>query len=99
MRATNWKRSGLLASFLQQRGSVGLLWVFPALAQVEMKHHPDLRSVTITLFLTALILYGSLYPFRFHPAYLPNGLFAAFWATARQRPDRGDIISNILLQL
>ncbi|HLH39030.1 MAG TPA: VanZ family protein [Bryobacteraceae bacterium] len=64
-----------------------------------MRSSCDWRSAAAATFLAALILYGSLYPFRFHPVYFPHGLLRAFLATAYGRVDRGDVISNILLYL
>ena len=42
-----------------------------------------------------LIVYGSLYPFNFHPA--PPGAWRAFLATWDVLTNRGDVLSNVLL--
>ena len=74
--------------------------VIPASAPQPMTSSPsfDSRSAAITVFLLALILYGSFYPFAFYSAHV-SGLLLAFWATAHQPFDRGDFVSNILLYL
>jgi VanZ family protein len=57
------------------------------------------RSAGLTAGIAGLILYGSLFPFRFHSLAIPGGPFSALLATARILTDRGDVISNILLYL
>jgi VanZ family protein len=60
----------------------------------------DLRWAAITAGLAVIIIWGSLYPFAFHE----RGSFGAalrylLITSWRFKPDRGDIISNILLYL
>jgi VanZ family protein len=49
--------------------------------------------------IVAIIIYGSLYPFAFHPGPAPQAAFDALLYTWRQPTSRGDIISNILLYM
>src|SRR5271155_3932479 len=56
------------------------------------------RMTAITAGIVALIVYGSLFPFRFHGHALPEGPFRALLSTSF-RSDRGDVISNVLLYL
>lgn len=58
----------------------------------------DRRSAAITLGILALIIYGSLYPFDFHPAAFAPAL-SRFWMVVRAHLNRGDVLSNILLYL
>ena len=57
------------------------------------------KFAVITAVVIAIIVYGSLYPFQFHPDYLRTG---AFWAVTHRwhlYPGRADLISNILLYI
>jgi VanZ family protein len=49
--------------------------------------------------LTAIIVYGSLYPFDFYPVHYPHGPIRSILATWPNRPSLGDLIANILLYL
>ncbi len=57
------------------------------------------RLWVITVLLIACIVYGSLYPFEFHPP--PNGIgpVATLLASWPTRPGRSDLLANILLYL
>lgn len=48
---------------------------------------------------TIFIVYGSLYPFVFHPAAVPGDPFGALLGTWRDWDHRGDLLSNILLYM
>jgi len=57
------------------------------------------KYAAIAAGIIALIVYGSLYPFRFHARPGPVGPVGYLLATCRHSMDRGDLISNILLYL
>lgn len=64
---------------------------------------PRARSTSfiplLLIAVVALILYGSLYPFRFKPDVIDGGLLQAFRELSWARAGRGDRISNVLLYL
>ena len=49
------------------------------------------------LIVTALILYGSLFPFQYYQRYYPGGAVSFLLSTWRQWDHRGDLVANILL--
>lgn len=55
--------------------------------------------VWITLAVLAVIVYGSLYPFDFRPRGTWTGAVTYLLSTPFASPDRGDILSNVLLYL
>ena len=55
------------------------------------------RYAAIAAGTIALIIYGSLYPFRFHARTGPIGPVRHLLATCHHSMDRGDLISNVLL--
>lgn len=57
------------------------------------------KSLIITAAVAAVIVYGSLYPFEFHPGPEPRAALDALLATWREPTSRGDILSNILLYM
>jgi VanZ family protein len=57
------------------------------------------RYAWISAGIVALIVYGSLYPFRFHPRVGPIGPVQHLLATRTHAIERGDLISNVLLYL
>jgi VanZ family protein len=57
------------------------------------------RYASIAAGIVALIVYGSLYPFRFHSHAGPVGPVRHLLATSAHPIERGDLISNILLYL
>src|SRR4030095_477063 len=61
------------------------------------RRHPHRRSAAIAVGIVAVIIYGSLYPFRFYDNPDPNGPFYALLATWHTASGRGDLISNFLL--
>lgn len=60
----------------------------------------SVRFISLLLIaVIALIVYGSLYPFRFKPDAVQGGLFDALRELSWARAGRGDRISNVLLYL
>jgi len=51
----------------------------------------------IALIVVIFIVYGSLFPFNFHP--MPSGAVHALLSGWNRRPGRGDLLSNILLYM
>ena len=64
---------------------------------------PRARSITfiplLLIAVVALIVYGSLYPFRFKPDAIDGGVLQALRELSWARAGRGDRISNVLLYL
>jgi VanZ family protein len=60
---------------------------------------PQSKLWIATVIMTAVILYGSYYPFDFAITAHGEGPVATFIASAARRPGRGDFIANILLYL
>jgi VanZ family protein len=64
---------------------------------------PRARSIAfiplLLIAVVALIVYGSLYPFRFKPDAIEGGLLEALRQLSWARAGRGDRISNVLLYL
>jgi VanZ family protein len=64
---------------------------------------PRARSISfiplLLIAVVALIVYGSLYPFRFKPDAIDGGLLQALRELSWARAGRGDRISNVLLYL
>jgi len=59
----------------------------------------DSNFALISAGLFAIVLYGSLYPFRFHDNPDTNGPFRALFQTWHAPIHRGDFIANVLLYL
>lgn len=53
----------------------------------------------VLLITTIFILYGSLFPFKYHEHIYPGGALAYLLSTWRDWDHRGDLLSNILLYL
>jgi hypothetical protein len=53
----------------------------------------------ICLLVVAFILYGSLYPFQFHPRTVQIGPLAYLWSTRQDWDHRIDLLSNVLLYI
>jgi len=59
----------------------------------------DAKSTAITIGIIAVIVYGSLYPFRFYDNPDPQGPLGALLTTWNVVSGRGDLLANIVLYL
>jgi VanZ family protein len=62
-----------------------------------VRQHRDVGSIAITVGIIAVIVYGSLYPFRFYNNPNPDRPFRALLATWNVLGGRGDLIANFIL--
>src|SRR5215471_294604 len=56
-----------------------------------------IRFVLLTAITTAVILYGSLYPFEFRIPTVAGGPLGTLLHSWRAMPGRGDFVANVLL--
>ncbi|MEA2774574.1 MAG: hypothetical protein QOD93_7536 [Acetobacteraceae bacterium] len=61
--------------------------------------HATVPLGSILALVTLFIVYGSLYPFQFHPPAGTAGLFRTLFGTWQEWDRRGDLLSNILLYM